>query len=433
MMTMPRNLQETLNLQGNPMPTTLTDEPSRNLGPLGTLAEHALLADALYRMNHRAAAAEYVRQGLTALMGGGAFRGAPARLLKAWGAPDLAGLFVRMWLKFCIFSTYLAKKKSGPVLRFWSHQEPENPEAPLRFGLLKSLRSAVNHTQTPAAALESLCHADDILQNARSRSALMLGERGTLRHLTVPYDQGFLHVYPDIRNFTSFVLLEQGDWFEDDIHLFRALVRPGDRVLDLGANIGVYAVSAANRVGNDGAVIAVEPSQQTYSLLSRSADCFSNITCVHGAVSNVSRQGLLDTADAPEYAKIGGPGCAGESVRILTVDDICSRNAMDHVDLIKMDVEGHELPALEGAYRTLRDSNPIVFYEINEVGKLHVEVVDLLERLGFKSYAFCLPRRALVPFTKGRKLDRFVINLIAFRPQSVDRFQGIAEIEGITS
>jgi len=425
------NHQEALTSPLKPMAEALPEEPRRKKGPLGDLAECALLADTLYRMNHRRVAAEYVRQGLTSLMRGGTFRGAPARLLQDWGAPDLGGVFVRMWLRFCNFSIYLARKKSTPVLGFWTRQEPENPEAHLRSGLLKALRAAIGGTPVSSTALESLCYADDRMQDARSGTALVLGERGTVPHLAVPYDQGFLHVYPDIRNFTTFVLLERGDWFEDDIHLFRALVRPGDRILDLGANVGVYAVSGARRAGSDGVVIAVEPCQRTYSLLSRTAEGFSNMTCLQAAVSNVSREGILDPGGAPEYAKIrgDGPGHGGEAVSLLSVDDLCSRNAIDRVDLIKMDVEGHEIPTLEGASRTIRNSDPIVFYEINELGKVHVELVDVFEKLGFKSYQFCPPRRALVPFNKGAKFDPFLINLIAVRPQSLERFNGIVRVE----
>jgi len=48
---------------------------------------------------------------------------------------------------------------------------------------------------------------------------------------------------------TSYVLLEQGDWFEPDLAFVRGFLRPGDAVVDVGACFGVYALSTAARVG----------------------------------------------------------------------------------------------------------------------------------------------------------------------------------------
>jgi hypothetical protein len=59
---------------------------------------------------------------------------------------------------------------------------------------------------------------------------------------------------------STYVLLEQEDWFEKELPFVRTLLRPGMRALDVGANYGVYSVGMGNVVGSSGHVWAVEPS-----------------------------------------------------------------------------------------------------------------------------------------------------------------------------
>jgi hypothetical protein len=53
---------------------------------------------------------------------------------------------------------------------------------------------------------------------------------------------------------TPYILLEQEDWFEDEISFVRRVLDPGDRVIDIGANYGIYTLSAAAVVGAQGKV-----------------------------------------------------------------------------------------------------------------------------------------------------------------------------------
>ena len=56
---------------------------------------------------------------------------------------------------------------------------------------------------------------------------------------------------------STYVLLEQHDWFEDEIRFLRALIKPGMRALDVGANFGVYTLALAHAVGSTGRVPVV--------------------------------------------------------------------------------------------------------------------------------------------------------------------------------
>jgi predicted methyltransferase len=95
-------------------------------------------------------------------------------------------------------------------------------------------------------------------------------------------------IVPDSLNLiTTYVLREQGDWFEDEIKFLRHLLQPGQRVIDIGANYGVYTLSMAKLVGPTGCVWAFEPASSTARLLAKSiaANDFSHV--VLGRVNTI--------------------------------------------------------------------------------------------------------------------------------------------------
>ncbi len=100
----------------------------------------------------------------------------------------------------------------------------------------------------------------------------------------------------------------------------------------------------------------------------------------------------------------------------------------DGFDIIKMDIEGHEVLALEGAKQTIGEKSPIILYEIKEKNKYHIKLIDLLENMGYSSYIYIRGTSTLTRYTKNMKLDNRVLNLIAFRPNSYKRIREIANI-----
>ena len=82
--------------------------------------------------------------------------------------------------------------------------------------------------------------------------------------MTVRLVDGTFVVVPESLDLiTPYVLLEQQDWFEEEIKFVRRLLRPGMQVIDIGANYGVYALSMARAVGTSGHVWAFEPASGT--------------------------------------------------------------------------------------------------------------------------------------------------------------------------
>lgn len=66
---------------------------------------------------------------------------------------------------------------------------------------------------------------------------------------------------------TTYILLEQKEWFEDEIRFVRRWLRPGMRAVDVGANVGVYTVPMARAVGDGGQVWAFEPTPEAADFL----------------------------------------------------------------------------------------------------------------------------------------------------------------------
>ena len=81
------------------------------------------------------------------------------------------------------------------------------------------------------------------------------------------------------RLMTPFVLKEQNDWFEDEIKFLRHYIRDGMKILDIGANYGVYALTMAKLIGPSGRLWAFEPTASTASYLAEGikANKFKNI------------------------------------------------------------------------------------------------------------------------------------------------------------
>jgi FkbM family methyltransferase len=150
---------------------------------------------------------------------------------------------------------------------------------------------------------------------------------------------------------------------------FRRLLSPGMCVLDVGANIGFFAMLSARLVGPGGHVVAVEPNPRNVRLLesSRRQNGFVNMTILQVAAGRDN--GLLTlntsysngtTASLPsEIAAV----LAAETVPSLRLDAVLSE--MKTLDLIKIDVEGAEYPALRGCEATIRRHRPQIISEFS--------------------------------------------------------------------
>lgn len=71
---------------------------------------------------------------------------------------------------------------------------------------------------------------------------------------------------------SNFVLREQGDWFEDEIHFVRKFIKPDMVALDIGANYGLYSSAIAKSLGDKGKLWCFEPTPNTADALRRTIE-----------------------------------------------------------------------------------------------------------------------------------------------------------------
>ncbi len=185
----------------------------------------------------------------------------------------------------------------------------------------------------------------------------------------------------------------------------RELVRPGDCVWDLGANVGVFATAAARRAAPDGTVVLVEPDPWLGSLLRRTiaaqagAAAMPLVEAAVGAQQGTARLRIAARGRSANFVNgaTGSSQAGGErqeiDVVLTTLDDLARR--FPRPALIKIDVEGSELAALRGAERVLGELRPRILCEVGEPSAR--EVASLLRAGGYRLFDAALPPAARRP------------------------------------
>jgi FkbM family methyltransferase len=206
-------------------------------------------------------------------------------------------------------------------------------------------------------------------------------------------------------------------------------IRPGDWVIDAGANVGVLTAELRHIVGPSGVVWAFEPLPRNVQRLERLRDVnrLTNIEIFPGALSarnGVAALGLpVDGNSAhPSLAKKRDVTGAIE-VETWALDDIAPPAPDARVRFIKIDVEGHEPAMLEGAERTLRTMQPIVLCEFNDEllrdgGSSAGALLTTFERLGYRATRIYREGRPIARVAPGRSpwtlvpVDWMVVDLL---------------------
>jgi FkbM family methyltransferase len=240
---------------------------------------------------------------------------------------------------------------------------------------------------------------------------------------TLPMVDGTQVVVPDsVDLITPYVLREQQDWFEDEIKFLRRMLRPGQKVIDIGANHGVYALSMARAVGPRGRVWAFEPASATASLLTQSiaANGFTQMVlekCALSSQPGTARLSLNDNSELNELVR-GDKGDTGrsEEVQLTTLDEALQRHGWDDIALVKMDAEGEEANILKGGREFFSRLSPLIMYEIKAGATLHVELVAAFSALGYRSYRLVPGLDLLTPFQPDAGCDPYLLNVFCCKP-----------------
>ena len=180
----------------------------------------------------------------------------------------------------------------------------------------------------------------------------------------------------DLREGIDFSIYLLGTFEPLTVRCYERIVKPGDSVLDVGANIGAHTLRFAQLVGEQGRVVAVEPTRFAFLKL------LANVALNPDLVPRIQALQRMLVADATEtvapaiYSSwplvAAGPLHAEHRGRLMhtagagaaTLDATIQELGMRRIDLIKLDVDGNELSVLRGARATLHRDEPDIVVEL---------------------------------------------------------------------
>ena len=178
-----------------------------------------------------------------------------------------------------------------------------------------------------------------------------------------------MRLVPRLSGFGSTSLFIKRDHYEPELTLVARFIRPGDVVLDIGASFGSFALFMAHYAGADGRVHAFEPGAFSFGQLTANialngmGDRIVTHRMAAGEAPGTLR--LYHVGDAPVTFSIGAAGTSFEEVPAARVDQVVPLADQARVGFIKIDVEGFERFALEGARAILERVKPAIMFEVS--------------------------------------------------------------------
>ena len=195
----------------------------------------------------------------------------------------------------------------------------------------------------------------------------------------------------------------------------------GSNFIDGGANIGFFSLIASKIVGSTGRVIAFEPTPLTFSFLEKNIQVnnIKNIIVSRKGLSSSEKKLpfiLTNNAEANSIISEDNEIFKNEDkiikVSTISIDKFCEENNLKKIDLIKLDVENHELEAIKGARKILSiNQNIKIIFELNIAFKKNgiefaKEIFRELKRLDFSNFEILLnPRINLKDFNNPKSLE----------------------------
>jgi FkbM family methyltransferase len=253
------------------------------------------------------------------------------------------------------------------------------------------------------------------------------------RYATARLDQGFT-MKLDLWDPEQLKIYFYGHYHERyEAALVRRLLTPGAVFWDIGANVGYFSLVAAHALNNRGQVVAFEPGKSAYARLNENIalNPFTNIKTYEVAVAAATGDAVLflagDTADSSANLYSPGQGQTRRQVcKTVSLDHFLKEQALPAPHLIKMDVEGAEYAALEGARDLIAQHLPLLLMEMEEknlqaAGADKAAIQRFLSGYGYRP-AFLYKGRwhvvAEVQEARGRNIFWFHPRLTAHRQKA---------------
>ena len=231
----------------------------------------------------------------------------------------------------------------------------------------------------------------------------------------------------DKRLMTNYVLKEQGDWFEDEIHFVRAFIKPEMQTLDIGANYGLYSTAIANNLGEKGQLWCFEPTQNTADALRNTIkenNLDDRIELIQAGLSDHSGQATFFTSPNAELNSLTETNSTlGEkqTIDLLTLDQCFEKYQWKTLDFIKLDAEGEELNILKAGKKTLSECSPLIMFELKHGDEVNTPLITAFKALGYDSYHLIPSLNILTPLDTSKPLDGYQLNLFCCKNDTAEK------------
>ncbi|MEO6454500.1 MAG: FkbM family methyltransferase [Ginsengibacter sp.] len=188
-----------------------------------------------------------------------------------------------------------------------------------------------------------------------------------------------------------------GKWEKESLKIWAHLSRQANTILDIGANTGIFSLLAEIQNTNAG-IYAIEPIDVNYEVLAKNIKRNkSGIHPIRAALSNTSGKAKMYMIkdrlnymtsindnrylDPPQMP--GTPEVIEVEVSAITFNNIQQQYAIAKLDLLKIDVEGHEVAVLENMYQQIIKDRPVILTEV--MGDENAEALNsMFKPLGYK-------------------------------------------------
>jgi len=152
--------------------------------------------------------------------------------------------------------------------------------------------------------------------------------------------------------------------------IMKEIISPGDTIIDIGANIGYFALFESQLVGLQGKIIAIEPSPENVKLLKLNIkeNKNENVHVIEAAIGDYDGVGTLYLSEACNWNSLVVQSELGQTgiveVEVRTIDSLIKSMGV-RPSLIRMDIEGYEPKAIKGMLNTINNYAPRLVIELH--------------------------------------------------------------------
>ena len=185
-------------------------------------------------------------------------------------------------------------------------------------------------------------------------------------------------------------------WINPNYHhpvnvFFSDYLKKGDKVIDIGANIGTVTIEASKKIGDSGKVYSIEPHPQIYKYFIGNIrlNRLKNVKTFNVALGEKNDSVFFSSKRSDDLNSVSITE-EGEEISLCKLDDLCINESK--INLMKIDVLGYEKFVFEGAKKILKTTEcihlPIIPSDCKRYGYDFNDIFEILKNLGFELFTF---------------------------------------------